>query len=107
MSIRVRARRIAKLVRLLLGTHFDGETISEVGRLRQVLQSEGLDLATLIEQKHYSKDDAEQIFARGIKKGRAEESSKPPPPPEFYDADGYPLERDRVVLSARYRAPTR
>jgi len=84
------ARRIAKLVRLMLGTDFDGETVSAVSRLRSVLEKEELDLATLIEQKRYTEDEAKQIYKCGIEKGHAEEADKQQAPPEFYDADGYP-----------------
>jgi hypothetical protein len=93
------AKRIAKLFRLL-ASNFDGEVLNAVRRIQEQLIAEGLslnDIATVIEnangeieEKKYSDTDAEIIFNRGIKKGRAEEARKHEAPPEFYDADGQP-----------------
>jgi hypothetical protein len=43
-----------------------------------------------IEAKKYTDADAEEIWKKGIEKGRAEEARKQAAPPEFYDADGHP-----------------
>jgi hypothetical protein len=93
------AKRIAKLFRLLNSSH-DGEVVAAVTAMKRLFVSEGLsfnDLATVIEscngeieERKYSDSDAEIIFARGVEKGRAEESQKQKAPPEFYDADGNP-----------------
>jgi hypothetical protein len=94
------AKRIAKLFRLL-ASNFDGEVLSAVRRMGQQLAAEGLsfnDIATVIEnangeieERKYSDQDAEIIFARGVQKGREEEArNRPDDPPEFYDSDGRP-----------------
>ena len=95
------AKRVAKLFRLL-ASNFDGEVLSAVRRMSQQLTAEGLsfnDIATVIEnangvieERKYSDQDAEIIFARGVQKGREEEARnrRPDHPPEFYDADGRP-----------------
>jgi hypothetical protein len=93
------AKRIAKLFRLL-ASDFDGEVLSAVRRMRQLLTVEGLsfnDIATVIEncngeieEKKYSDSDAEIIFTKGVEKGRAEEARMREAPPEFYDIDGSP-----------------
>jgi hypothetical protein len=95
------ADRIAKLFRLL-ASDFEGEILSAVRRMKQLLARENLsfnDIATVIEnangtieERKYSDSDAEteKIFARGKQKGREEEAHKRELPPEFYDADGVP-----------------
>jgi hypothetical protein len=94
------AKRVAKLFRLL-ASGFDGEVLSAARRMRQQLAAEGLsfnDIATVIEnangeieQLKYSDSDAEIIFARGVEKGRAEQSRKPLLAADFYDgASGAP-----------------
>src|SRR6516162_9527138 len=93
------AKRVAKLFRLL-ASDFDGEVLNAARRMREQLTAEGLsfnDLATVIEnhngeieEKKYSDNDAEIIFAKGVEKGRKEEAHKKDLPPAFYDADGNP-----------------
>ena len=93
------AKRIAKLFRLL-ASDFDGEVLNAVGRMKQQLGAEGLnfnDIATVIEnhqgeieEKKWSDTEAAIIFAKGVEKGRKEESRKHEAPPEFYDTDGSP-----------------
>src|SRR5262245_50953666 len=83
------ARRIAALVRSALDESSNDEemnrnaTLNAIDQLRAVLRSEGLDLGSIIEHNHYSTADAQQIFDRGIKKGRNEEVQKQAAPPEY------------------------
>ena len=94
------AKHIAKFFRLL-GSDFEGDVLAAVQRHEStLLEAEGLsfhDIAIVIEnhngeieERKYSDSDAEQIFVRGVEKGRAEEAQRRDLPPEFYDADGQP-----------------
>jgi hypothetical protein len=93
------AKKISRLFRML-GSPFEGEVHNALTMLKRLLASEGLtfnDVATVIEgfngeieEKKYSDTDADIIFAKGVEKGRVEESRKQQAPPEFYDADGSP-----------------
>jgi hypothetical protein len=109
------AKRVSKLVRLM-GSNFEGEAMAAVTGLRRLLASEGLfnDLATLIEncdgqieEKKYSDADAENIFNRGINRGRAEEAQRRELPPEFYDTDGQPRWNEIALFCLKHVAQLR
>jgi hypothetical protein len=95
------AKKIAKLFRLTYdAASYDGESLSAVAAMRRLLANEGLsanDIALVIEscngeieERKYSDADAEQIYARGVEQGRAQQQHKQQLPPEFYDAAGNP-----------------
>ena len=93
------AKRIAMLFRML-SSNYEGEVLSAVAAMKRLFAAEGLafnDIATVIEscngeieERKYSDSDAEIIFARGVEKGRAEQTRVQAGSPEFYDADGRP-----------------
>jgi hypothetical protein len=92
------SKRIGTLIRLM-GSNFEGEATNAATKLQQLLAAKGLfnDIAILIEncdgqieERKYSDAEAEVIFARGVKKGRAEQIRMQETPSEFYDADGRP-----------------
>jgi hypothetical protein len=91
----VLARDIGKFIRLM-ASDYEGEAIAALMALRRAQRREGFSfnvIANLIEsfeERKYSDNDVEIIFARGEAKGRREEVSKQQAPPEFYDADGSP-----------------
>jgi hypothetical protein len=92
-------RRIGKLMRML-SSSFEGEVHNALRKLKELLEAEGLtfsDIATAVEnhqgefeERKYSDADAEAIFARGVEKGRAEQTRKPPLASDFYDEDRHP-----------------
>ncbi len=107
------ATRVAKLVRTMLGSDFDGEILSAARRLNALLKAEGLthhDIATVIEnangeieEKKYSDTDAKIIFERGVEKGRKEEAHKRELPPDYYDADGRPQWHPIALYCQKHR----
>jgi hypothetical protein len=92
------ARRISKLFRRL-SSDFEGEQLATLAALKRLLVSEGLsfsDVAMLIEngdpelaERKYTDGDAQQIFARGVEKGRAENRGVGLSA-DYFDKDGEP-----------------
>jgi hypothetical protein len=77
----------------MLGSSFEGEQLSALRRLLEFLKTEGLtfnDLATSVEEKQFTINDARKIFKEGQEKGRVEEARKQQAPPEFWETDGTP-----------------
>jgi hypothetical protein len=93
------AKKLSRLFRML-GSPYEGEQHNALTMMQRVLEASKLsfnDIAVLIENhsgeieaKKYTDADAEEIWKKGIEKGRAEEARAQQAPPEFYDADGEP-----------------
>jgi hypothetical protein len=93
------AKKLSRLMRML-SSPYEGERHNALTMMQRVLESARLtfnDIAILIEnhsgeieQRKYSDTDAEIIYAKGVEKGRVEESRRQAMPPDYYDADGEP-----------------
>jgi hypothetical protein len=93
------AKRIGKLIRMF-GSSFENERHVALAKLLTLLDEEHLTLNEIavvienangeIEQLKYSDSDAEVIFAKGVEKGR-KENTGPTLSKQFFDADGEPL----------------
>jgi hypothetical protein len=105
------AKRLATLVRLILGSSFEGEVQASIAAAKRLLASESLspnDLGTVIENANgeiealkYSDSDADKIYKQGLAEGRAEGVRESP---EFYDENGEPRWHE-VAMFCQQNAP--